>query len=121
MRTATIVLLSFLLLGCGRKSISYRNDIQPVLNQRCVQCHGTQNPAANIVLTSYDSLMNAKVTKWKKPIVIAGNAPESWLYLSCGTTQSHFRMPPDTLGMAALNEKEIETIGRWIQQGAKDN
>ncbi len=121
MRIAAIALLTLLLVGCGRKTVSYQNDIQPVLNQRCTQCHSAQNPAANIVLTSYDSLMNAKVTKWKKPIVIAGNASESWLYLSCGTTQSHFRMPPDTLGLVALNEKEIDLIGRWIQQGAKNN
>jgi uncharacterized membrane protein len=121
MRTATMVLLSFLLAACGKKSVSFQSDIQPVLNQRCTQCHSVQNPSANIVLTSYDSVMSAKVTKWKKPIVIAGNASESWLYLSCGTTQSHFRMPPDTLGLGALNDKEIELIGRWIQQGAKNN
>ncbi len=121
MRTSAMVLLTCLFVGCGHKSVSYQTDIQPVLNQRCVQCHSAQNPSASIVLTGYDSLMSAKVTKWKKPIVVAGNASESWLYLSCGTTQSHFRMPPDTLGLVALNDKEIELIGRWIQDGAKNN
>ena len=121
MRIAAFLLLSLLLIGCGRKSVSYRSDIQPVLDQRCVQCHSAQNPSAHIVLTSYDSLMSATIAKWKKPIVIAGNASESWLYLRCGTTQSHFRMPPDTLGLVALNEKELELIGKWIQQGAKND
>jgi uncharacterized membrane protein len=121
MRIASIVLLVFLVTGCGKKPVSFHNDIQPILNNHCIQCHGTQNPAAMVVLTSYDSVMSAKVTKWKKPIVVAGNPSESWLYLRTGTTQPHFRMPPDTLNMVPLSDEQLELIGKWIQQGAKNN
>lgn len=121
MRTLGIVLLAFLLIGCSRKQVSFHDDIQPILNNHCVQCHGTANPGANIVLTSYDSVMSARVPKWKKPIVIPENPPESWLYLRSGTSQIHFRMPPDTSMVKPLTEKEVEMIGRWIQQGAKNN
>ncbi len=121
MRTLGIVLLVFLLIGCGRKPVSYRDEIQPILNNRCVQCHGTEKAAGNVVLTSYDFVMNSKVTKWKKPIVVAGNVSESWLYLRSETTQPHFRMPPDTSSMMPVTEKEVELIGKWILQGAKNN
>ena len=121
MRASGIAFLVFLLIGCGRKEVSYRNDIQPLLNNRCVQCHGAENPAAKVTLTSYESLMSSTVTRWKKPVVVAGDPSDSWLYLRTGTTQPHFRMPPDTLSVVPLTEKEIEMIGMWIQQGAKNN
>ena len=121
MRTAIIVLALFLVAGCGRKPVSFHDDIQTILNSRCVKCHGTDNPAAKIALISYEALMNSKIPKWKKPIVVPGDPSESWLYLSSGTTQAHFRMPPDTLGYVPLNAQEVELIGKWIQQGAKNN
>lgn len=121
MRTLATIILAFLIVGCGHKQVSYNNDIQPILNERCIQCHGNTNAAANVVLTSYDSVMTAKITKWKKPIVVAGNPSESWLYLRTGTTQPHFRMPPDTLEITPLTDEQIELIGKWILQGAKDN
>lgn len=121
MRTASIVLLTFLCIGCRRKPVSFHDDVQPILVARCINCHGNENPAAKIALATYDNLMNSKVPKWKKPIVIPGDPTESWLYLSSGTNQAHFRMPPDTLGFVPLTEKEVDLIGKWIQQGAKNN
>jgi uncharacterized membrane protein len=121
MRLAVVILLVVLVASCGKKPVSYQNDIQPILNANCIQCHGTDHPAASVVLTSYDSVMSAKVTKWKKPIIVAGNPSESWLYLRTGTTQPHFRMPPDTLSMTPLTDQQLELIGKWIQQGAKNN
>ena len=121
MRTLGIVLLVVLVIGCGRKPVSFHDNIQPILNSRCLKCHGIDKAAGHILLTSYDNVMNSRATKWKKPIVVAGNPSESWLYLRTGTTQPHFRMPPDTLTITPLTEKEIELIGRWILQGAKNN
>lgn len=121
MRTLGTFFLVFLLIGCGRKQVSFHDDIQPILNEHCVQCHGTANPAANVALTSYDSVMNARVTKWKKPIVLPDNPSESWLFLRSGTSQLHFRMPPDTSMVKPLSEKQVDLIGRWILQGAKNN
>jgi uncharacterized membrane protein len=121
MRTSGIALLVVLLIGCGKKEVSFRTDIQPMLNNRCVQCHGAEKPAGKVMLTTYESLVSSTVSRWKKPVVIPGNPGDSWLYLRTGTTQPHFRMPPDTLTVVPLTDKEIELIGRWIQQGAKNN
>jgi uncharacterized membrane protein len=121
MRAFGILLLASFLIGCGQKPISYRDQIQPILNNRCVSCHGADKPAARIVLTSYENLMSSRATKFKKPIVIAGNLSESWLYLRSGTDQPHFRMPPDTSRIAPLPKNEVELIGKWILQGAKNN
>lgn len=121
MRIAGIAILALLLIGCGKKEVSYRTDIQPMLISRCVQCHGADKPSGKVMLTSYESLMSSTVSRWKKPVVIAGNPSDSWLYLRTGTTQPHFRMPPDTVAVVPLTEQEIEMIGKWIMQGAKNN
>ena len=116
-----VILLVLALIGCGQKPVSYHTQIQPILNNRCVSCHGAEKPAARIVLTSYEGLMSSTATKWKKPIVVAGNLAESWVYLRGGTDQPHFRMPPDTLSMTPLSKEEVELLGKWILQGAKNN
>ncbi len=121
MKVFAFGILVIVVVGCGKKDISYRNDIQPMLNNRCVQCHGTDKPAGKVGLTSYEVLMSATVSRWKKPVVVPGNPSDSWLFLRTGTTQPHFRMPPDSITVAPLTEKEIEMIGKWIMQGAKNN
>jgi uncharacterized membrane protein len=109
------------LIGCGREPVGFHEQIQPILNNRCVRCHGAEKPAGKIMLSSYENLMNARATAWKKPIVVAEKPSESWLYLLSGTKQPHFRMPPDTSGVPPLTENEVELIGKWILQGAKNN
>lgn len=121
MRAFDILVLVTFVIGCGQKPVSYREQIQPILNNRCVSCHGAEKAAGAIVLTSYENLMNARATRLKKPIVVAGNLSESWLYLTCGTDQPHFRMPPDTSRITPVPKDEVELIGKWILQGAKNN
>jgi len=121
--TLLLVLCSALLLGCGKKEqpVSFREQVQPILQSRCVSCHGGENPAAHITLTSYETVMASRTVKGKKPLVVPENLPESWLYVLAGTDQPHFRMPPDTSRATALPRAEVETLGKWIMQGAKNN
>ena len=121
MKTFGICLLVIFIISCNKKQISFSADIQPLLSERCVGCHGDANPAGKIVLTSYDSLMSSRAFAHKTPIVVPGNASESWLYLRTGTNQMHYRMPPDTTNVIPLTQKEVLLIGKWIQEGAKNN
>ena len=120
----TILLCCFVLLGgCGHKGgpVSYQRDLQPLIANRCVPCHNSNMRSGNIVLTSYDSVMAARTTKGKKPIVVAGQPNDSWLYLLGATKQAHFRMPPDTSTLTPFSDDEVRLVGRWIQQGAGNN
>jgi len=123
-RTAAILLLVCFIVGCGQKSpkpVSFREDIQPILANRCVKCHGTGIAEGNIVLTSYETLMASRTISGKKPLVISEKPGESWLYILSATNQPHFRMPPDTTNLTPLPQQELELISRWITQGAKNN
>ncbi len=121
--TLCILFLALLLADCGKKvqPVSYREQIQPVLQAKCVSCHGGQGPAGKIVLSSYESLMASRTVKGKKPLVVSGSLPESWLYVLGGTDQPHFRMPPDTSRVTPLSREEVKLVGEWILQGAKNN
>ena len=121
MRLCSALLLAFILLGCGKKSISYQEQIQPILNNRCVKCHGGESQYGKVVLTSYEALMNSRSASGKDVLVIPGSPNESRLYNLSGTNQAHFRMPPDTSDVTPLPKEELELLHKWILQGAKNN
>jgi uncharacterized membrane protein len=121
-RPLGILFLAILLIGCGgKKPVSFKDQIQPILNNRCVKCHGTDVHRRNVVMTSYETFMNSRTASGKEPLVIPGNPAQSRLYILCATSQAHFRMPPDTSNITPLPPAELELLGKWIMQGAKDN
>ncbi len=124
MRLFLMMFLASLLTGCGTKEpdpVSYRDQIQPILNARCLSCHGTEKAEGTIMLTSYETLMGSRILPGKKPLVIPGDYVKSWLYILCATDQEHYRMPPDSADLTLLPKTELALIAEWINQGAKDN
>lgn len=123
MRILYALLIGLLFVGCGKKDqpVSFREQIQPILQTKCASCHGDESAEGKIVLTSYEAVMNSRTVKGKKPLVVPENLSESWLYVLSGTDQPHFRMPPDTSHITPLPKDELLALGRWILQGAKNN
>lgn len=121
MRLVGILVIAIAICGCSRKTVSFREQIQPVLTQRCAECHGESTHKGKIILTSYENLMKARAVSGKDPLVIPGDPGASKLYILCGTQQAHFRMPPDTSNFTPLPAGELELLGKWIMEGAKDN
>ncbi len=121
MKSAMLGLPVILLLtGCGKyATVSYEKDIKPIINKHCVECHlkgGKGNVASGFLVESYDSLM--KGTKFG-PVIVAGDPLSSSLYrLVAGEVDKSIQMPH---GKAPISTKEISTIERWIEQGAKNN
>ncbi|AFL74678.1 c-type cytochrome domain-containing protein [Thiocystis violascens] len=112
--------VALLLAGCGKyASVSYEKDIRPIIDKHCVECHlngGQGHVASGFLIESYDSLM--KGTKFG-PVVVAGDPLSSSLYrLVAGEVDKSIQMPH---GKDPISDKEIETIERWIAQGAKNN
>lgn len=123
MKQSAVVLCTLVLFGCGigQKPVSFRDQIQPIFQAHCVQCHGDESPRGRISLTSYASLTSSHTVSGKAPLTVAGQPDQSRLYILCATDQKQFRMPPDTSSVAPLTPAEIELVGKWIMQGAKDN
>ncbi len=87
-------------------------DIQPILNDYCVRCHGgvRELPLAPKVPLNLQSRAAAA-----RFLGQAGTPETSVLYLRISATDPDFRMP---LGQQAMPEDKVNKIRRWIFQGA---
>ena len=93
--------------------VSYTNQIQPIFNANCTNCH-VGGGAATLDLTSYDGVMSGGVSGLS---IISGDNENSELYIRIilpeGTAGS---MPPND----PLSQEEINLIGDWINEGANN-
>ncbi len=95
-------------------NVSFGAHVQPLFNETCAftGCHGDNQPAAGLRLTSYDNLMFNPLQ-----VVIQGKPDESILVLRIeGRLGS--RMP---LNRPALTQNQINGIRTWIAEGALNN
>lgn len=112
---------ALLLSGCATQQVSFREDVAPILQQRCIECHappdGTGFQATGLSMLSYESLMLG--TDYG-PVIVAGDSRRSIFNMlvegRAGQTQ---RMPHNE--ERALSEAQIETLKRWVNQGALNN
>lgn len=92
----------------------FARHIYPVLDTKCVACHGTNKEQGGLRLDSYESLMAGG----KDGVVIAPRDPEHSLLLQKVTlppTDPHF-MPAE--GRPPLTPEEIARIRAWVAEGA---
>lgn len=99
--------------------VYFVNDILPMLRSSCaVQgCHNANSPAANVNLTTYESIMSNVVRG--DTIVHPFRSGISILYRSLSSQDILVPMP--TSSSYQLSPKDENSIGRWIQQGALNN
>ena len=99
------------------EEVSYRLDVLPILQSRCVACHsagGKGYKESGLDLTTYEGLM--KGTK-HGPIVVPGDPLVSNLdVLIEGRAQ--VQMPHD---QRPLLKCQQNIIRNWVKQGAKNN
>jgi hypothetical protein len=111
-----------LLAGCAtEQTISYRQDVYPILATNCLECHrppaGTGYVQTRLNLETYQSLMKGTVYG---PVIVPGNSRQSILNrLVEGRAGASLRMPHQR--DQPLTAHEIEILRRWIDQGAPDN
>lgn len=107
--------------GCaGEEAVSFASDVKPIIDANCLSCHqqgGSGHEASGFGMTSYDDLMQG--TKFG-PMVIAGDAEGSnMIVLMEGRADPSISMPHGD--MEAVSKRDIDTVRRWIDQGAKNN
>jgi len=116
------------LSGCGQGEVSFADDIQPIITKSCISCHsgvGEGATASEYLMGNYDDVMKGTT---HGPVIVPGSRMSSSLYLVvAGKTAPEIRMPPHNDESFAegrgfmLSAETIETIGLWIDQGAKNN
>lgn len=117
---ALTVLTASLVFGAGcTREVSFKQGVLPILIENCLSCHrpgGEGFAASGFSVETYDAIM--KGTKFG-PVVSAGSHVDSTLVLLI-ERQGHpsVNMPRDK---PPLPERQIDTIRKWIDQGARNN
>jgi hypothetical protein len=98
----------------GNETISFAKDIAPILIQNCIRCHGTNNPPADLNLTTIAALFRGGM---RGEPVLPGKPEDSLLIKKLkGTAKDGARMP---LRAAPLDDATIAKVEKWIAEGAK--
>ncbi|WP_146369243.1 DUF1553 domain-containing protein [Symmachiella macrocystis] len=87
----------------------FEKEIQPILTERCVACHGEDEPDAALDLSSLESLVRGSKSG---PVIVEGFSDKSILIRKVA---SHAMPPPDSDD--PLSAAEIQTITHWIDKG----
>ncbi|MDW3646846.1 MAG: DUF1553 domain-containing protein [Bacteroidia bacterium] len=98
----------------SRQSISYNKDIRPILNKKCLACHGGVRQMGEFSLLFEEEAFQP--TESGKVAIIPGKAEESELYTRITHHDLDLRMPKDA---QPLSETEKQLIADWINEGAK--
>lgn len=104
--------LLILMAASSVQAVDFDQDIRPLLEQRCVECHGTRKQKGELRL-------DAKVFAFKGgqdgAAILAGDAEKSPLYQRIVSMQDDARMPPKGDPLLPV---QIEKVKAWIQSGA---
>ncbi len=108
---AVCVGMSTLAGGAEVELVDFELDVRPILNQHCLACHGGVKQAADLSFIHRDAAM---------AVIEAGKPDESTLIDRITTDDEDEVMPPPEHG-APLRGEQIETLKKWIAQGANWN
>ena len=110
----TIVSLLLTSICCAAEpgAIQFNRDVRPILSDKCYACHGP-DPAQRKTKFRFDQEAGAKSA------IVAGDAAASKLIQRITSDNPAIRMPPAYEGRDKLSPSEIETLRRWVEQGAK--
>lgn len=91
--------------------VSYANQVFPILNVYCAECHGIVRLRGGLNLTSYDGLMAGSDNG---AVLMPGNANESLFIDLIEQGEMPSRRP-------ALSSEDIQILIDWVNQGALNN
>jgi mono/diheme cytochrome c family protein len=97
------------------QAVDFAKDIQPILESRCVKCHGEKKQKGEYRLSNAKSFMKAGESE-EKPVV-AGKPDASYMVkLISMTDEDDDVMPPKG---GTLTKDQIANVKAWIKDGAK--
>src|SRR5436190_11240392 len=101
------------------QSVEFNRDIRPILSDKCFTCHGP-DAANRKTKLRLDIESGAKIELGNgRYAIVPGDPAQSELVRRVASNDAAVRMPPAYAGRAALQDREIELIRRWISQGAR--
>lgn len=109
-----LLLSALAVLGCREEKVDFSTQIKPILNKRCISCHGgvKQNGGFSVLFRqeALDSVESGKLA------IIPGDPEHSEMIRRINATDPEVRMPYKE---EPLSPEEIRLLTQWIDQGAE--
>jgi mono/diheme cytochrome c family protein len=97
----------------GNETVSFKNDIAPLLLANCASCHGLgRRPSGRFNLTTFAGMLRGGENG---PSVLPGNPTESYIIKKLLGTGGGQRMPANG---DPFDDAQMELISKWITEGA---
>jgi hypothetical protein len=96
------------------KTVDFTTDIQPLLQAKCLKCHGPEKPKSGFRLDNRESALKGGS---EGVDIIPGNSADSPLIHFAAGLVEDFEMPPEGKG-EPLTTGELALLRAWIDQGA---
>ena len=112
-RLTRSVFLSFAAAAfASAQTADYVRDVRPILNKRCVACHGSAQQMNGLRLDDPESAIKGG---YSGAAIVKGNSAASKMIERVTSTKDGVKMPP---AGPALTAVEVATLRNWIDQGA---
>lgn len=105
-------------------AVDFQRDVRPILSDNCFACHGPDEATreADLRLDTRDGAFSARPpagrsNRPRDPAVVPGDIDASLLVERINHTDPLRRMPPE-VSQKTLSGDQVETLTRWIEQGA---
>ena len=97
--------------------VDFEREIRPLLSNNCFQCHGPDAGTREAELR-LDTKGGAFADNGGSTVIVPGDPEASELLRRIGADDSAEQMPPADSDYARLTPEQIDTIRRWIAEGA---
>ena len=109
-----LVTILLVCAGCGERKVDFSAQVKPILNKRCISCHGgVKRNAEYSLLFRHEALDTAE--SGKIPI-IPGEPHNSEMIRRITAKDPEVRMP---YREEPLTQEEIDILTQWIEEGAE--
>lgn len=92
-------------------TVSFANDVMPILQNRCVNCHGGERVEEGLVMHTYEDIMAGSDNG---SVVVPGDVTNSLLVDLVASQKMPKRGPK-------LTPPQVQTITEWVAAGAPNN
>lgn len=103
-----------LLSAADEPAVDFVRQIKPIFADRCIECHNSETINGELNLQNRDLAMKKRKDG---PVIIPNKPDKSMLYVVLTLPSSEQKAMPATAHR--IPKTDIETIRRWIAEGAK--
>lgn len=109
-----VAVLLIWVTGCNEKKIDFSAQVKPILNKRCISCHGGVKRNAEFSLLFRHEALDT--TESGKAAIIPGDPQHSEMIRRITASDPEVRMPYKE---EPLTQPEIDILTQWIKEGAE--